>query len=243
MGPMARLISDESWTFRLALRGAAGHVMIAGLVREPLHGRGLALTVSGEGQNLATLFPSVPALGPYRVSAGITGEIQHFRLTDFKWMMSNSDITGQIDVALMEGRPVVTAQLSSRLIRAGDWFAGANRSEVPAAMPPAQDDAALSRALHAFEANIDWHVDRLSAGKASLRALSLAMKLQQGQFMTSFATTVAPRGELKGDLALDARGAMPILNTNARLRGLDYGDVLRRIAGIDGDHRLRRPRS
>ena len=30
MGPMARLISDESWTFRLALRGAAGHVMIAG---------------------------------------------------------------------------------------------------------------------------------------------------------------------------------------------------------------------
>jgi uncharacterized protein involved in outer membrane biogenesis len=234
MGPITRLVSDESWTFRLALRGAAGHLMIAGLVREPLHGRGLALTLSGEGQNLATLFPSVPALGPYRVSSGITGEIQHFRLTDFKWMLSNSDITGQIDVALMEDRPVVTAQLSSRLIRAEDWFAGMKRSEVSAAMPPERDDAALSRALHAFDANIDWHVDRFTIGDASLRALSLAMKLHQGQFMTSFGTTVAPRGELKGDLVLDARGEMPILKTSARLRGLDYGDVLRRIAGIDG---------
>ena len=112
-------------------------------------------------------------------------------------------------------RPVVTAQLSSRLIRAEDWFAGIEGSEGPAAMPPERDDAALSRALHGFEATIDWHVDRLTTGQASLRALTLATQLHQGQFMTSIGTTVAPRGELKGDLVLDARGDLPILNTSA----------------------------
>jgi uncharacterized protein involved in outer membrane biogenesis len=233
MGPMARLISNESWTFRLALHGVSGHAMIAGSVHEPLYGRGLALTFSSEGQNLATLFPSLPALGPYRVSAGISGDLRRLLITDFKCKVMSSDVIGRIDVAFFGDKPVVTAQLSSRLIRAEDWSAGAKRSEGPAVMPAAQDDAALSRALHAFEANIDWHVDRLTTGQVSLRALTLAMHLHQGQLGTSFGTTVAPRGELKGDLALDARGEMPILKTSARLRGLDYGDVLRRIAGTD----------
>ncbi len=233
LGPLARLFSNESWPVQLSIRGAAGHVLIAGRMRDPLRAGGMAFRFLGEGQNISALSPSLPALGPYRVTAQISGDIRRFHLAELTGQLGNNDVAGEFDFAFEGDRPSVTAQLSSRRIRVMDFFDHAERSPEPDVTPRAPEDAALSQRLHALEAHVKWRIEQLDVDKLKANALSLAVTLEKGRLAATYAMAISPRGELKGEIVLDAQGEKPEMTASARIRGLDYGEFLRKVAGID----------
>lgn len=233
IGPLAQLFSNESWPIQLSIRGAPGHVLITGRIHEPLRARGMVFRFLGEGKNISALLPSLPALGPYRVTAQISGDIRRFHLAELAGQFGRNDVAGELDFAFEDDRPTVTAQLSSRLIQAMDFFGHAEQSADPDDTTRAPDDAALSQRLHALEAHVKWQIEQLDVDKLKANAFSLTVTLGKGRLAATCAMTVSPRGDLKGELAIDTRGEIPALTASARIRGLDYGGLLLEVAGIN----------
>jgi uncharacterized protein involved in outer membrane biogenesis len=202
-------------------------------MREPLRASGMVFRFLGEGKNIGALSPSLPAIGPYRVTAQISGDMRRIHIGELTGQLGNNDVAGKLDFAFEDDRPAVTAQLSSRRIQTLDFFGHTEQSPEPDVTVQAAGDAALSQRLRALEAHVKWSIEQLDVGRLKANALSLAATLERGRLAVTYAMTVSPRGDLKGEIALDAQGEMPEMKANVRVRDLDYGGLLREVAGIN----------
>ncbi len=232
-GPSVRLFSDQSWPVRLVIHAKDGHLMVRGLA-QPLRDGVLDLSLSGEGRSLASLTPRLPAVGPYHVTARVTGDIRRFRVTNFTLRVAESDVAGQADIALGDDRVAVTGQFNSRLLRAADFVDHAPGSEDADLIASVHGDAPLAQVLQPFDGTIDWHVDRFSAGPDNFSALAVAVKLNHGQVAASCSTKIDHGGVLKADLALESSEGVSVLGASAQLRGFNYGRFLHRFDATYG---------
>ncbi len=108
----------------LRLRNGATTAHLAGSVRNPLNFAGADLTLELAGTNMEDLLPLVgiafPKTPSYRVAGKLAMAEGKIHFTDIAGQVGSSDIGGSLDVDPAPERPVVTANLTSRVVDLAD---------------------------------------------------------------------------------------------------------------------------
>src|SRR6201999_1062527 len=100
------------------------------------------------------------------------------------------------------------------------------------------DPAAMRRSEAAFK----FRAQRLEAGRLILSAVSIKMTDDHGELAVGPASAELLGGKISGELKIDARKAIPVVNLDARISDLQLGQFPRKKEGppaIEGPLTLR----
>ncbi|MBW2013919.1 MAG: AsmA family protein [Deltaproteobacteria bacterium] len=99
LGPVTALTDpDKAWPVKLTSNIAGSTVVIDGVAKDPINGKGLNITVTGNGRSIPELLKLfnityVPDLGPFDVSAKLTDPDGRLGLTDIDLKVGNEALT------------------------------------------------------------------------------------------------------------------------------------------------------
>ncbi|MGD8770752.1 MAG: AsmA family protein, partial [Desulfobacterales bacterium] len=99
LGPVTALTDpDKAWPVKLTSNIAGSTFVIDGVAKDPINGKGLNITVTGNGRSIPEVLKLfnityIPELGPFDVSAKLTDPDGRLRLTDIDLKVGNEALT------------------------------------------------------------------------------------------------------------------------------------------------------
>ncbi len=142
-GALLSLRDDKPYPVNLQLANGPTKVSLAGTVRDPLDFAGADLKLEFAGPDMALLtpltgiaFPKTPA---YRVAGQLDYQAGSVKFTNAQGKFGSSDLEGNLQVDTTRDRPVLTADLQSRLVDLKDLggFVGAEPGDATKGTKPA----------------------------------------------------------------------------------------------------------
>ena len=224
-GLFSDLLADQAWPINVVLRSGQARLLVDVTMRQPLNHETWTVRVRGQGPSLDEFASSLPAIGPFHLSGHVAADRGGSWITTFSWQMGGSDGAGRLDVATESDRLAVTANLTSRRLRADDfmdrtasheqWWSPMSGSGSPASpvIPPR------------LVADVNWKIDQLHTGPLHLRRLLLHVTADHGRMEASFSATHR-HGDMNALLMFDTGDVVPRLKVQARSRHVDYGALL-----------------
>lgn len=232
---------------RLAARSGATAMTVSGTLPGATVIEGADLKVGVRGPDLALLFDflgiAVPNTRSYRITSNLTRRADVWRFTRLNGVFGESDIAGQMTIAMPEDRLKLGATLRTRvldIVDAGPFIgydpdrleargnAGAIRTVGGA--PRVLPDAPLRiEALRRFDADVTWNVMRVRAESFPVSNIALTLDLDHSLLTFSpFGFDIAG-GHLDSDIAINARGTPVRTRYDIRLAPTPMGRLLSRF--------------
>lgn len=194
----------------------------------------LALTM--ESANLGSwsrlVNTPVPALGPMQFSGRVRGSGMAWKITDIKATMADSDLNGELAVALGK-RPHLTGTLNATTLKVND-FTGkpVGRGEQPAAQPTPSassegrlfsNQALPVQPLRTLDVDLTVQAGQLIADDLQLTDMTADLRLNGGRLSVKPFRTGLAGGTVEGEVSLDAAGTVPALLVNMTARQVELG--------------------
>ena len=114
----------QPYPIDLELQNGPTRVALTGTVRNPLSFAGADLKLHLAGSDMSDLTPltgvPIPQTPPYDIAGQLDYVANKVRFTGFTGKLGRSDLNGSIEVDTGTARPVVTADLSSKLVNLDD---------------------------------------------------------------------------------------------------------------------------
>ena len=235
-GSFAALLADQVWPVTAVLESGQARLLVDATARQPLNHTAWAVRVRAQARSLNEFAPTLPAIGPFRLSGHVTGDRGGSWITNFAWQVGGSDGTGQVDVATKSERLAVTADLRSRRLRAGDFMDHPAIHEKWGNLMSSRGSPGAPAISQGLVADVKWKIDQLDTGPLHLRRLLLQITADRGQLEASSSATHR-HGDMNALLAFDTSDVVPRLKVQAHWRRFNYGALLReakltdRVAG------------
>ncbi|MBV8537309.1 MAG: AsmA family protein [Alphaproteobacteria bacterium] len=229
---------------RLDLGREAGlKLAVSGAIQDPLAGKGYALTLEGQAQDLAVVADEfqlgLPLTGPLSVSGKIadTGP-QRYALTGLAVTAEGSDIGGNGTLSLAGAKPAASAELSSTMIDLGKIMPSLKANGAPnggrsAPRPKAESDGRVFPAdplplalLNAIDADLRYQAAAIrTPGGPEFHDTALQVGLQGGALSAQPLTSAIGNGQMTGALSLDSKSgvaAVKLAFKNVSLDEIDH---------------------
>ena len=249
-GALVNVDASRPYRFDARVQTGATKLAVNGMFAHPfdfgqMSGR---LTVSGpDFSNLYHLTGvALPNTPPYQLGAGFAVAGKTYAFRGIGGRMGDSDLAGSLSVNDTNGRPFVTADLTSRRLKLADLAAvvgGVPKNPAAHTLSPAQKImAARLKAEHRFlpdarldvtrlrttDARLTYRATSVDAGRLPIRALSLKAVLDHAVLTVDPLAMSLPQGRFTGVIRLDARRSPPseavdLRLTDARLENLMPG--------------------
>jgi len=227
-GSLSDFFSDRRWPIRVALHGGRASLNVDGVIDRPLKGEGVALTFQGNAPRLNEWAPSLPAVGPFRLSGNLTGHTPRSWTSSLMGQLGESDLGGRAEMAFDGDHVSISARLTSRLLRAEDFMGRGARVKESGGSTFGHGMNELSLALQRFIADVEWNVDRFRAGRLRLDPGLLRVTVDQGRMEASWSSKANNPGSEAASIRLDMTGIVPDMNVRARFHDVNYGRFLHR---------------
>lgn len=230
------------------LKVSAGSVegTVKGSVAKPLAAQGIAGQVVLTAQSLAGLGDLIqadlPELGPARFASQfkLSDDMQNVDLSSLDATLANSDLKGALTIALAGAVPKATGDLSSNRLDLAEIAAAFSSGEGPSQSASTSkyvftEDPLPFDVLKSADAKLDYAAKlvKLPSGIAA-QDLKLALNLNGGHLILNPVNTKIADGDVALDLDVNGGVASPTVKTNIRVRGLQYGEILKSLAIDDG---------
>ena len=238
-------LNEGPFPVDLTVEAGGATVAVAGVIAEPLTGRGIDLKISAKGKSLADLGglagAELPPLGPYDVSARLKTDGDPVSLTELAVKIGGSDLAGQATLALSGARPAISGALSSQLLDLADFAPPGDAAGEPAAEAGpespyifAEDPLPLD-GLKAVDADLKLNVATLRLQeKLALEDLDLTLRLAGGRLQVAPLVARFAGGSLEANVDLDGAKEVPSLVATLKGAGIDYGQLLKDMEIEDG---------
>ncbi len=238
-------LNEGPFPVDLTAEAGGATVTVAGVIAEPLAGRGIDLKISAKGESLADLGElagaELPALGPYDVSARLRTDGDPVSLTELAAKIGGSDLAGQATLALGGARPAISGALSSQLLDLADFVPPDAAVGEPAADAGPESPYVFSEdplpldGLKAVDADLKLNVATLRLHeKLALQDLDLTLRLASGRLLLAPLVTRFANGSLEANVDLDGAKETPSLVATVKGAGIDYGQLLKDMEIEDG---------
>jgi hypothetical protein len=238
-------LNEGPFPVDLTAEAGGAAVTVAGVIAEPLAGRGIDLKISAKGESLADLGGlarvELPPLGPYSVSARLKTDGDPVSLTELAVKIGGSDLAGQVTLALSGARPAISGALSSQLLDLADFAPPGESAGEPAAEAGPEspyvftEDPLPLDGLKAVDADLKLNVATLRLQeKLALEDLDLTFRLASGRLRVAPLTARFANGSLEANVDLDGAKETPSLVVTVKGSGIDYGQLLKDMEIEDG---------
>lgn len=216
---------------------------ISGNLTEPLEMKGEDVTLDIEGDDMANLFPIIrlvfPKTPPYRLKGQLKHEGKLWSFTNFSGRVGDSDLSGNIRVDTGPKRPVMKADLVSKLLDFDDLagFIGGTPGSGPGEtatgelkkQATAQKDGDrifpdqrydLER-LRVMDADVRLRAEKIRAPNLPIDNLNAMLKLNDGVLRFAPAAFGVANGRMEIYSTFDGSKRPSKVKIDARLRQLD----------------------
>jgi uncharacterized protein involved in outer membrane biogenesis len=242
-GPLLNLRLDAPYPFTADVRAGATHVTADGALARPFDLADLKTRLAVSGEDLHDLSDltglALPNTPPYALKGVLTRKDQLYEVSGEEGRVGDSDLEGRltIKVAPDTNRPALVADLRSRRLDIKDLAALFGARPAPRtpparpgpAAPPARllPDATLAVArLRGMDARLAYKAEAVNSGFLPIQKASLSLVLDHGLLSIQPVAFNFPKGRVVASARIDARGATPVSDIDARLLGLSLQELL-----------------
>lgn len=246
-GPLLNVDPNKPYPFNADIRAGRTHVTARGAVPEPFDLGRFAMDVTASGSDLADLYDltgvTLPNTPPYQLRGRMSRDERVWTIARLGGKVGDTDLAGDLSVNTGGERPLLKADLKSRVLDFDDLatiFGGAPKVGAGETVSPEQ--AAIARQMvaqqrilpdatlkvdriRAMDADVTYAAANVRDAMLPLRSASLRVKLEAGLLIADPVRLDLPQGNIAGNARLDARNAVPVTSidvrlTNARLEQL-----------------------
>ena len=233
-GALLDIKLDHPYEFQTAIDAGPSSVKVRGTIAKPFDFGGIDTDVKLQGQNLANLYYltnlALPLTPPYQLAVHIHRDGNHFALDNLVGKIGSSDIRGKgtVDLAQKDGRPRLTADITSHSLNLADlgvaFGAGVEQPGEQKGNAPPQVQAPKAEPisplllptfefqfdrLKAMDAAVDFRADSIQAQKAPIKNVAFTIKLEQGDLSIDPIDFALPEGQLAGSIELNTKNTTP----------------------------------
>ncbi len=245
-GPLVNISRDRPYPLTADIRAGGTTITARGSITRPFDLNHFETRLTLEGPDLGDLHEiaglAAPNTPPYRLSGRLMRAERVFTFNDFSGRVGDSDLSGNLRVALGGARPRVNATLRSRQLDFDDLLAVVggppDASETANAEQRAQSanmrgegrflpDATLdAERLRAVDADVTYRADTVNAGRLPIRAVSFTVDLENALLSVNPLSFRVPQGRIDGSVAVNGRSAMPRTEADIRIRGVQLESLI-----------------
>ncbi len=223
-----------------AKRGGLNLTLSGGIAELPAL-NGINFKVKVSGKELAEIGPLVgaelPDLGPFDVSAKLSGSAKAISLSAFSAMVDKSDFKGRAKVEFLK-RPKITVRLESSVIDFTTLMKSLEKDEKKPVNKNKQkgrlfsDDPLPFDALKKVDADILMKARNIQAKDARLEFGHMILKLEDSDFSIGRLEATYKKTKISGNLHIDP-GSPPQVATNFMVQNFNLGDFLKETGKSD----------
>lgn len=244
VGSLARVLSGtDALPLDVTVIAGGATLALKGSIARPLDAKGVRIAVSVEGRDLALLGAlagrPLPSIGPYRLAAMVSDAGTGWALKDLAVSVGQSSLAGEATVDVTSRPPMVSARLTSPLLRLAD-FQDRGAPAKPGARPRAKGDGRVFpadplpfAALRAIDAKVTFRAARIEASKAVLRDVVVDLLIDGGRLEIKPARLKFAGGTVAAEVIVESVGQRPAVAIKLDALGLDLA-VLLKDAGRPG---------
>jgi uncharacterized protein involved in outer membrane biogenesis len=201
-----------------------------------------------EGADLSRLYPIIPIplpwTPPYRLAGHLLRHNEQWSFNQFTGTVGNSDLAGNVSVKIIQPRPALTADLTSRRLNYKDLGGlvglppgenaqaqnsaeqkkeAAKRAASPKVLP---DNPYHLERLHLVDADVRFRAQRFQESNLPLDDLSTHLDLKAGQLKLQPLDFGVGGGHVAANLLLDARQSVIHTDADVTVRNVELKSVL-----------------
>lgn len=243
-GPLGALRDPEkAWPIKLTVKAAGATIAVDGSIREILKGKGLDLTINAYGPSIGKIaefggVPNIPDQGPFKLSAKITHRAEKLDITNLKLLLSESDISGSVEVNLSGKQPQLGAELSSEKLDLRPFFLKTDK-KAPGTKQPLKSTTRRDKVfpseplpldgLKAANANIRMQAGQLLVPGLTLKNLTADIVLDNGSLLVKPFRFFLSDGRMNGHFSLLPRREDAAFTLNLKIDQMNIGSLLKSL--------------
>jgi uncharacterized protein involved in outer membrane biogenesis len=238
-GPLLNISPDRPYPIGADIRAGSTHLTADGRIDRPFDLGRFSANLMVEGSDLNNLYYltglSLPNTPPYRIAGALSRNGLTYDFKRFNGRVGDSDVSGDLSVLTGGERPLLKAAIVSKRLdfddlgslvgaapatgrgetaSAGQKQEGAQRAAGGLLLPNATLQVERIRAM---DAEVTYRAAAVNAPRLPLRKVSLDLDLKNGVLNLNPISFGFSRGDLTGQIKLDARGKVPRTDADLRL--------------------------
>ena len=248
-GSVLSLRSPENpYPVDLIAESGATRVGLKGTLLDPLQFAGARLRLVLQGPDISALADftqlPLPKTPPYKLEGDLDYKARSILFNNFKGVMGESDLAGDVSVRLQKPRPLLEGTVRSKQVRLSDLsgLIGGDPN-APAADAPGGDGRLIPATpinlprLKAADVRLDFKGDHIIGDKLPFDRLAFKLTIDDAVMRVSPADLGIGEGALRFYVTLDPRGAQFSLDATAELRRVDVSRLMQKT-GYQGSGRI-----
>lgn len=238
-GPLLNIERSKPYPFDVDIHAGDTHVTARGAVPKPFDMGQFYMNATARGSDMAKLFPligvALPNTPPYSLRGRLSRDGLVWKIDNLAGRVGDSDLSGDVSVTTGRARPLLKADLRSNSLDFDDLGAifgaapkvGPGETASPEQVAVAKkliaeqrifSDAPLDvTRMRAMDADVRYRALSIRDTPIKLNAASVHVKLDDGLLRADPVRLDLPRGRIEGQVALNARGAIPKTDLDLRL--------------------------
>jgi len=235
-------LRDESQPYPVDLQVANGptKVSVVGTVKDPLAFAGADLKLDLAGPDMSLLLPltgvAIPRTPPYRVTGSLDYTAGFVKFAGMNGKVGSSDLAGDIQVDTKPERPVLTADLQSKLVNLkdlggfiggepGDASKGAKRPAASNGRVLPNDPVSLPK-LNVADVHLKYHAGRIQGRSQPLDNMRADLDIVNGAVSLAPLSFGIGRGQIVSDIKLAESGQGVHAKTTIDFQRVDVDKLL-----------------
>ncbi|MES2883312.1 MAG: AsmA family protein [Pseudomonadota bacterium] len=226
----------------------ATRVVLKGTLLDPLKFAGARLRLLLQGPDLSALADftqlPLPKTPPYKLEGDLDYKARSILFNNFKGVMGESDLAGDVSVRVQKPRPVLEGTVHSRQVRLADLsgLIGGDPN-APAADAPGGDGRLIPAKpinlprLRAADVRLDFKGDHIIGDELPFDRLAFKLTIDDAVLRVSPADLGIGEGALRFYVTLDPRGEQFSLDATAELHRVDVSRLMQKT-GYQGSGRI-----
>jgi hypothetical protein len=231
LGSLENLMANREYPVDIQAGLGEAEMGVSGKIMQPMQGSGVDVVVSFDVARLSLLNKlaktELPDFGPVHFSGRIMPEGKLIRITEIQAQAGRSDLNGTITLHNEGPRPLLVADLHSRLIDL-EPFSGDDETRDKTAPKKAKvfsDEPLPLESLASADAEIRLVIDRLQSSDVVLESTVLPLTLKNQRLAITTLKSGITGGSMTLDLILDAGKTPATITTDINISKLELGKL------------------
>jgi len=225
LGSLKQLSGNKSYPLDLEIEISDVTAKLKGEIAKPMDGKGLAIDINVAMDSLANLSKlagsDLPKYGPISLNAKLSDGAGAYSLKKLTLKASNTDLSGDVTIAVLGKRPAITANLNSTLIDLAELSGDEKPANKEKSDRVFSTDPLALEALNAINVNLKLNATQIKTSSMVLADTNVTLIIKDGNLSIKPVSSSVAGGKLIANIGLNASGKTAVLLSKLTIAGLE----------------------